>query len=553
MTDHQAIEKGLRADTDDELFRWARKLNMYSFTIVHRAGSSIPHADALSRRFTDSAVKRLKQAEEFEIETLTDPVLKYVVENLQGKEDITRPDGVEFLEELSFYDRILAKDKIYLDRGRLRVRVDESVRVVVPRGMRFQIFALAHSHPMAGHPGERRTWARISETYTWFRSKRDVVIMVKGCLVCAKHNTRRVGSQASKKTVPVEGIPLSQWAMDVLGPLPKSGDGNQYILVVTDLLTKWVELFAMPDQKAQTVVECLISVINRYSIPASILSDNGSNFKSNLVKKLFETLQVKPIYTSPYHPESDGQCERFNSTLVQTLRKLIEERPEEWNRKLQYVAFSYRTSKHSVTGYSPYQLVFGRKPREPVHTLTEPDETRSATYLANFKDAEGWRRIALRRINAEKEDRVWQNEAPEYKEGDLVMLKDHRRTSKLSPMYKGPFRVCEEKDPNYVLDIDDQRKTWHANQLKLFLRSGQENRLELWNQNSERQTIDEDEEYESSDSENQREEENSVVDQVDDSSKIPDEESLDQAIIDNVERTKSGREVKLPPRYRGKD
>ena len=107
------------------------------------------------------------------------------------------------------------------------VRVDESVRVVIPRGMRFQIFALAHSHPMAGHLGERRTWARIGDTYTWFRSRKDVVLMVKSCLVCGKNST---------KTVPVEGVPPSQWAMDDLGPLPKSEDGNQYVLVVTDMV-----------------------------------------------------------------------------------------------------------------------------------------------------------------------------------------------------------------------------------------------------------------------------------------------------------------------------
>ena len=108
LTDHQAIEKGLKTDANDELFRWARKLDMYSFTIVHRSGASIPHADALSRRPTDNTVRRLRQAEEFETETLRDPVLKYVVENLRGKEDITRPEGVEFLDELSFFDKMLA-------------------------------------------------------------------------------------------------------------------------------------------------------------------------------------------------------------------------------------------------------------------------------------------------------------------------------------------------------------------------------------------------------------------------------------------------------------
>ena len=485
LTDHQAIEKGLKADADDELFRWARKLDCYSCTIIHKSGTSIPHADALSRRPTESAVRRLRRAEEFEIETMRDPVLNYIIQRLRSGTGASRPEETEYVEELSYYDRLLANDEIFLDNGRLMVRVDDSVRVVVPKGMRFQIFALAHSHPMAGHLGFDRTWSRIKDTYLWFKSASEIQQLVSACLVCAENNTRRTGLRASRKTVPVEGIPLSQWAMDVLGPLPESREGNLYILVVTDLFTKWVELFAMPDQKAQTVVECLTEVIQRYSIPASILSDNGSNFKSYLVKRMFETLQIKPVYTTVYHPQTDGQCERFNSTLIQTLRKLIQNEPREWDKKLQFVAFSYRTSKHSVTGYSPYQLVFGRKPRQPVHTLLEPRLTDTPkTFLNQFKEVDGWRRIALERINAEKESRVFISEGPEYREGDLVMLKNHSRTSKLSKVYKGPFRVCEVDDPNYVIEIDGKTKKIHAEQLKLFMRGGDDNRLELCSQGS---------------------------------------------------------------------
>lgn len=324
------------------------------------------------------------------------------MQSLQGRDSVERPDEPEFTDELAYYDKLMSRGEVYIDKGKLLVRVDESVRVVVPRDMRFQVFALAHSHPMAGHLGYPRTWARVSETYTWFRSAREIAELVRSCVVCAKHNTKRVGLKASKKTVPVHGVPLSQWAMDVLGPLPKTENGNQYVLVITDLFTKWVELFALPNQKADIIVDCLMEVINRYSIPASVLSDNGTNFRSGLVKKLFETFQIEALHTTPYHPQTDGQCERFNSTLLQTLRKLVEEKPHEWDRQLQIVAFSYRTSKHSVTGYSPYQLVFGRKPREPVHTLTNHSANNPpGPHLENFRDAEVWRQIAIERINAE--------------------------------------------------------------------------------------------------------------------------------------------------------
>lgn len=133
----------------------------------------------------------------------------------------------------------------------------------------------------------------------------------------------------------IQVVPLSQWAMDVLGPMPKTENGNQSILVLTDLFIKWVELFALPDQKSNQIAECLMQAIKRYSIPKTILTDNGTNFKSGLVQKLLQWFQVKPIYTTAYHPQTDGQCERFNSTLLQTLRKLIEDKPDDWHRHIQ--------------------------------------------------------------------------------------------------------------------------------------------------------------------------------------------------------------------------
>lgn len=165
-------------------------MDPYSFTIIHKSAVEISHADALSRCPEETAIRRLKEAKEFEVETLRDPVLKYVVLKLQGKESEERPEEAEFRDELAYYDKLIQKKEIYLDRGRLMVRLDESSKVVVPREMRFQVFALAHSHTMAGHSGYQRTWARINGTYMWFRSASQVANLVQSCLVCAKHNTK---------------------------------------------------------------------------------------------------------------------------------------------------------------------------------------------------------------------------------------------------------------------------------------------------------------------------------------------------------------------------
>ena len=467
VTDHQAVEQGFKAGSDSELYRWSRKLDPYSFNIVHRVGTEIRHADALSRKPESSEMRRLKEVSEFRRLSQQDPVLRFVCAKLEGT-DTEKPEG--FAEEVRFFEDQLRRGNLSLDEGRLLLRVGEGHKVVVPRGMRGRVLGMAHSHPFAGHLGYKRTRERLTEQYYWYKSSEDVFEFIRRCLRCARNNVKRQAAKVSKKTVPIQGVPLAEWAMDVLGPLPKSEQGNLYILVITDLFTKWVEMYAIPDQKTPTIVSCLTDLICRYSIPATLLTDRGSNFMSYVFKKLMEDLQVEKLFTSPYHPQTDGQCERFNSTMLQGLRKLAEERPEQWDQKLQFVAFSYRTSKHAVTGYSPYELVFGKRPREPINTLDEAPGGEPRGYLENFKEADLWRVEAYERILHEKESRTEQVAQPPYEQGDLVMLKNNARKTKLSPLYRGPFKVLECADPNYVLDMDGEKKRVHGEHLKLFLR-----------------------------------------------------------------------------------
>ena len=150
--------------------------------------------------------------------------------------------------------------------------------------------------------------------------------------------------------------------------------------------------------------------------------------------------------------------------------------------------------------------------------------------------------IALERIIAEKESRIELKDGPEYRVGDLVMLRNHSRTSKLSRVYRGPFKVCEEKDPNYVIDIDGSTKMIHADQLKLFLRSGEDSRLELCTKDSGSEWSDL----------NESSDETMSVEVSDSSSEEETGSDVGDANVEanqNVIRTSSGREVKMPARY----
>ena len=109
--------------------------------------------------------------------------------------------------------------------------------------------------------------------------------------------------------------PFQRIAMDIVGPLPRTPAGNRYVLVVCDYATKYPEAFLLRSIEAEVVAEQLIVIFSRVAIPSEIVTDQGSNFMSQLLCKLYRCLQVQPIRTSPFHPQTDSMVERFNQTL----------------------------------------------------------------------------------------------------------------------------------------------------------------------------------------------------------------------------------------------
>jgi hypothetical protein len=228
-------------------------------------------------------LRRVKDSSEFEVETSKDEVLMYRKVLVEGK-TAERPTDGENQSEIEFYEKQRHLDNLTIDREKLYITLGTGKKLIIPKSLRKHIFSLAHNHQLAGHLGLKRTKARIHENHFWYKSGEDISSWKSQCLTCAKHDVKRQASGVSKSTVPVKGIPLTQWSLDVLGPLKKSEKGNQYILVLSDLFTKWVELYALPDQKSEQIIQCLLDLTCQYSIPGSLLSDNGTNFTIDVTR-----------------------------------------------------------------------------------------------------------------------------------------------------------------------------------------------------------------------------------------------------------------------------
>ena len=170
---------------------------------------------------------------------------------------------------------------------------------------------------------------------------------------------------------PLQHIQVSEpfvfWAMDYMGPLPETPRGNKHLLVVMDHFTKWCEIFPTPDQKARTVAQTLVSsLFGRFGPPQISHSYQGRNFESHLMHEICQVMGTHKSRTTAYHPQCDGLVERQNRTIQDMLSAFISQHRDYWDTWVSVIAYAYNTSTYEATGFSPYELVFGRTARTPI-------------------------------------------------------------------------------------------------------------------------------------------------------------------------------------------
>jgi transposase InsO family protein len=246
----------------------------------------------------------------------------------------------------------------------------EQLQLIVPDKLKSLI--LTELHDKLGHQGIERTMALVRRRYYWPSLAQDVT---KWCTQCE----RCVISKAPMPKInpPIENFlanqPFGVVAIDYTKMEPSS-DGRENVLVITDIYSKFTQAVVTRDQKANTVAKALFqNWFLKFGIPGRIHSDQGRNFESEIVSELCKLYGVKKSHTTTYHPQGNGQCERFNRTMHNLLRTLSEEKKKKWAIYLPELVYSYNVTPHSTSGYSPYFLIFGQEPKLPIdHILQMP-------------------------------------------------------------------------------------------------------------------------------------------------------------------------------------
>ncbi|KAK5773314.1 hypothetical protein PVK06_049620 [Gossypium arboreum] len=161
--------------------------------------------------------------------------------------------------------------------------------------------------------------------------------------------------------------PFSMWGMDVIRPLsPKAFNGHQFIFLVIDYFTKWIEATSFANVTKIAVCRFLKKeIICRYGLPERIISDNALNLNNKMIKEVCEQFQIKYHNSSPYCPKMKGAVEAANKNIKKIIGKMTETY-KDWHEKLPFALYAYRTSVRTSTGATPFSLVYGMEVVLPI-------------------------------------------------------------------------------------------------------------------------------------------------------------------------------------------
>jgi len=463
ITDHRALAflQSPTSELSDRMQRWLLSLQRYHFSIVYRPGSVHANVDALSRLPVVSSAFVLPdpvplRASDIVAAQRTDQVLGPVyafLESGQLPPDHTEADLVQARSACCSIDSLR---RLCVDNA------DGSPRVWIPAALRTEVMRAGHDH--MGHLGAGRTLARLRAHCYWETLISDVTNWCQSCSACAHGNKSHLAPAGLLQPLDSSG-PFDLVVMDYMGPLPTSTGGNEYILVLMDHFSKWVEAIPVPAANGTATAYHLVDrIVCHWDRPRCVLSDNGKHFANHQVQALLDSLQIEYRHGLPYQPQTQGLVERFNGTLATMIRKHVSTDQTDWDVSLPWLLWSYNSSVQASTGFSPFEVLFGTPARAPLAALgpasVKPNKA-TREYIAQLNNAivstQKTVSAALEQARAvAKAQYDKSHRAVEYPINSLVMILLHRPRKglipKLQPQFTGPFQIIRKiNDTTYEI------------------------------------------------------------------------------------------------------
>lgn len=431
-----------KRDLIPRVARWWSQLQEFNCHIEYRAGEKMSHADALSRnpiRGTEAnSVLAIDTNDWLATVQNSDPKLKRIIDILTN-----RP--TEEVKDI--------KDNYRCINGRLYRKTEEGLRWVVPKASRWRIVKQCHDD--IGHIGIDKTYAKISNDYWFPKMKQFIYKYVRACMDCAYHKMPAGKPEGLLNPIPKVPIPFHTLHLDHLGPFVRSHNKNSYLLVVIDAFSKFILIKAVKGTDTKYVISTLKDIFNTFGTPVRIISDRGSSFTSLAFKKFLNDIGVKHVLNAVATPRANGQVERYNRTITESLATANNGSPESrWEDHVAKVQWSLNNTLNKGIGRTPAEVLFGCR-------MSGTSDSRLNTVIRDDLQSNlGESRETIRNEVSEYISKNQDYQKTKYDKnrktprtynvGDLVRVYRNQsatgQSRKLLPKYQGPYKITKVFD-----------------------------------------------------------------------------------------------------------
>lgn len=244
-------------------------------------------------------------------------------------------------------------------------------RLCVPKTGNFlqEILFDAHATPYSIHPGSTKMYKDLQRHFWWPGMKKDVARFVSECLTCQQVKAEHQRPAGLLKPLPIPECKWEHITMDFVLGLPRTQRRYNSIWVIVDRLTKSAHFLPVKSTYTMTQYadDYIKEIVRLHGIPVSIVSDRDPKFTSAFWKSLHQAMGTRLAFSTAFHPQTDGQSERVIQILEDILRACTIDYAGSWDTKLPLAEFTYNNSYQTTIGMAPYEALYGRKCRSPVH------------------------------------------------------------------------------------------------------------------------------------------------------------------------------------------
>lgn len=476
-TDHRPLETlfSTTSRPTARIERWLLRIQAFRFRVVYRKGSA-NLADCLSRLAahvedphwteetevfirrvmvqslsslsvmgtgqdfdagTEEVIRAVQELAAIDIEevvsaTASDPELQKLINSIEtdkwDQEDLKqyKPFRLEF----SYINNLVMR----------------GTKLVIPISLRSRMCELAHE----GHPGQSMMKTRLRERCWWPRIDQNAVKFCEKCEGCQLVQSSDPPEPMTRRKLPEK--PWVDIAMDFLGPMPS----GEYLLVVIDYYSRYIEIAIMTRITAQETIKHLTRIFRTWGPPRTITLDNAKQFVSTEFKEYCTTKGIHLNHTSPYWPQANGEVERQNRSLLKRM-KIAHAIHDDWKAELDHFLDLYNNTPHTITGKAPSELLQGRKLRSKLPQIEDLETVPPST---DFRDQD----FAKKLLQKEREDARRRSKLSNISRGDTVLMKNLLPSNKLSSNFLNEkFTVLDRNGSNVTIQSNESGKKFDRN------------------------------------------------------------------------------------------